>query len=661
MSDPLLKYAISASQDPIQASPKQGTASSLTLIIVVSNSTHNLIDCQSISFGFLKGTDAKDFFADTTGIGSSAPKGWSIKQEGSLFTATPDPSKDGHNGKIGHDSLTFVLSNIKVNQEPGTTPLTVTEVTHNHTGTRDYDLDKFPPHFEVSALQATPPPPIAPGSSVTLTWSGSGGGATYELRYEDADGNTVTITHVKGEPTQPLPASGSYTIDNLQHDTTFYLIVTLPVPGQDKPLTIEKSFPVTVTHLPPKINLFEGKVKFISSKWQLILNWETTPNTGSCSITGDPHPVNPSSTDDSYKIALAPYSSSSKTYQLTARNSVGSDTAQITVDCRFQLIDSIDLGWKEDQKRVRVSSDGARIYVLTAYHVTVLSAKTLKPIGSTGNLGPVYYSDMAVSPDGKHIYLVGQPPNDENDILSKLDAQTLQPIGTPVTIGPWDSAVAVSVDGTLLYMACYGSQHLPVFDSETLKLISNPTITGFPENFIAASPDGARLYIAGQNNSSVVFDAKRLQQLGAPLPIPMHRASVSPDSKRVYMSTGDGTVLCLDSETLKPVDSHWRADGFPYLAVSPDDERLYAATHRGTLYTLDANSLQPIGNPVSPDKTKVFWDITVSPINPHIYVLGEDKLYVFSIVNVSGGRAPASLPDEETAPHRATTLSGEEH
>jgi DNA-binding beta-propeller fold protein YncE len=202
--------------------------------------------------------------------------------------------------------------------------------------------------------------------------------------------------------------------------------------------------------------------------------------------------------------------------------------------------------------------------------------------------------------------------------------------------------VAVSVDGTLLYMACYGSQHLPVFDSETLKLISNPTITGFPENYIAASPDGARLYIAGQNNSSVVFDAKRLQQIGAPLPIPMHRVSVSPDSKRVYMSTGDGTVLCLDSETLKPIDSHWRADGFTSLAVSPDGERLYAATYLGTLHTLDARSLQPIGNPVSPDKNKkVFWDIAVSPTNPHIYVLGEDKLYVFSIVNVSGGRAPA--------------------
>lgn len=39
MSDPLLTYAVSASQSPIQASPQTGDTSIVTLMIIVSNST----------------------------------------------------------------------------------------------------------------------------------------------------------------------------------------------------------------------------------------------------------------------------------------------------------------------------------------------------------------------------------------------------------------------------------------------------------------------------------------------------------------------------------------------------------------------------------------------------------------------------------------------
>jgi hypothetical protein len=56
MNDTLLSYAVSANQSPIQASPQTGDTSIVTLMIVVSNSTHKLIECQSMSFGFLQGT-----------------------------------------------------------------------------------------------------------------------------------------------------------------------------------------------------------------------------------------------------------------------------------------------------------------------------------------------------------------------------------------------------------------------------------------------------------------------------------------------------------------------------------------------------------------------------------------------------------------------------
>jgi hypothetical protein len=250
MADTLLTYAVSSNPDPIQASQQTGSPSLAILTIIVSNDTHRLIECQSISFGFLKGTDAKDFFSDATGIGASVPTGWSLKQSGSLFTATPDKSP----APIGADGMVFVLSNIEVNQQVGTTDMTVTETTSGNTGTLAYPLSKFPQQFEVGELTADPPT-INRGESTTLSWSGTGG-ATYELQYEDADGNTVTVTHVKDEPNQPLPANGNYTIDDLQQDTTFYLIVTLAVPGQEQPLKAIRFFPVIVTQPPPSICYF---------------------------------------------------------------------------------------------------------------------------------------------------------------------------------------------------------------------------------------------------------------------------------------------------------------------------------------------------------------------------------------------------------------------
>jgi hypothetical protein len=251
MNNPLLNYIIHTTPEPLQVSPQTGDASLARLMIVVSNPKGHVVNCKSIKFSFLKGTNARDFFPDSTGISTSHPKGWSLTQNGSLFTATPDTAKDGD---IGAASLTFTLSNIKVNQEPGTTNLAITEETASQLGALDYPLAKFPEQFTVGGLTADPPV-ISPGDSTVLSWSGTSG-ATYTLEYLDKDDNTVTITHVKGDPTQPLPSTGSYTVDDLVQDTTFYLIVTMSVPDQDQPIKAMKPFPVIVKPLPPVIEYF---------------------------------------------------------------------------------------------------------------------------------------------------------------------------------------------------------------------------------------------------------------------------------------------------------------------------------------------------------------------------------------------------------------------
>jgi hypothetical protein len=273
MSDVLLSYAISANQSPIQVSPQTGDPSIVTLMIIVSNSTHKSIDCRSISFSFLQGTDAKDFFSDSTGIGTSAPTGWNLQQNGSLFTATPATPEAG---RIGATGLTFVLSNIKVNEQVGTTGMTITEVTTGNTGMLDYSLAKFPVEFTVGQLKANPIS-VNQGESTTLSWNCSPG-ATYALQYLNGN-DKVTIRETTDG--HPLPAVGSYTVENLQSNPTiFYLIVTLTVAGQDQPLVFDSWFPVAVVIPNVKINSFTASTQTVDYPGDSVtFTWDVTAAT----------------------------------------------------------------------------------------------------------------------------------------------------------------------------------------------------------------------------------------------------------------------------------------------------------------------------------------------------------------------------------------------
>lgn len=612
MGDTLLSYAVSSNPDPLQASPQTGDPSPATLIIVVSNDTHKLVQCRSISFGFLQGGDAKDFFSDATGIGTSAPTGWTITQDGSLFTATPDTSQDGQVGKAG---LTFTLSNIKVNEQVGTTPLTVTEVTASNNGTLDISLYKFPLEFTLDDLQGMPPPPIAPGGSVTLSWNGMSENTTYELQYEDADGNTVTISHPKGEHDQPLPSMGSYTIDNVQKETTFYLIVTLQLPGHNKPLVAEKFFPVTLTQLQPEIAFFEGHADLSSYPWHLILRWDTH-YAKYCEISDDAYQLKPSSTDAGYKKEWQRGYPPTASYTLTAVNDVGSVTSpSVTVDWQLQLITSVS--W------------------------------------------PGCIRAMAVAPDGNHIYVA------DNNNAKICDALTLQHTGDffmPTGHGPIE-AMSITTTGNFWHIAiaCYDGT-IVLADYNYPLLGGGSMFFKFMPMGIAYTPDGDHLYVLtmradqGDPPPGTPWGDLSLISQWAPTPInsiPINSPTtpqsltLSPDATRLYVSTQTDLGI-YDAGTLQPIGNPVPAKytGRVDIAASADTF-IYAANYNGIpLSVLDATTLQPTHEQV-PAVQGVGTKVAVSPDGMRVYLasgpdnIGNSTLTLFSRVSVTGGQQPA--------------------
>lgn len=265
MSDTLLAYAVSTDPDPLRASAASGAPSLGALTVVVSNGTKNVINCAGIAFSFPVGENAKDLTTDMIGVATAHPPGWSIRQTGGLFTATPDTPEDG---RIGQAGLAFTFSKINVNTQPGTFTLAVTEQAGSPVASRttEITLSKFPADFAVGDLRAEPLS-VSPGGETTLFWGGTDG-ATYTLQYDG-----VTITETRDETPQPLPATGSYRVGDIYDDTVFNLVVTVGVDGQDAPLVFQRQRQVTV--LRARIIEFNGEPLTIGKGATCNFWWET--------------------------------------------------------------------------------------------------------------------------------------------------------------------------------------------------------------------------------------------------------------------------------------------------------------------------------------------------------------------------------------------------
>jgi hypothetical protein len=234
----LLNYGFLPFPDPLQASrPAQ-------LTLIVSNGTSQYITVTSIAITLPVGTTAKTLTASAAGIGTVRPDDWSAKQDGGIFTLTPTTPAAG---QIGRQGLTFIFTGITVNDQPGTCTIAITEAASAPgkpaaVRTTGIAVQKFPETFTLSGLTVTPTA-IGRGGSTVLLWTGSATTSSLPVRYTlqyDPDGN--------GQQTFAVGASGPYNAINLTAPVVvFTLTATVPVPGQDQPLIVQRQAIVTVS------------------------------------------------------------------------------------------------------------------------------------------------------------------------------------------------------------------------------------------------------------------------------------------------------------------------------------------------------------------------------------------------------------------------------
>jgi hypothetical protein len=274
----LLEYALLTAPAPLQA----GTPATLTLAI--SNGGSQLVTVTSIVITLPIGINAKDLTASTS-FQSGTSSGWNIAQSGGVLTVTAGSS----GGSVGTAAIVVTISNVPVNDQPGTASIAIEETAAvgggaPTTSSTTVPAAKFPVQFSLSDLVATPPA-VAFGGSVSVMWTGSqADNATYALQYPGVA--PINVANV-----------GPYQAGNLTiFPAVFTLTVSLTVPGQDQPVIVQKQ---AVVEEKPQLGIsqFTGSQSVMSGgtpplglQWQVQLATSLTLQLaqlpGSVDVTG---------------------------------------------------------------------------------------------------------------------------------------------------------------------------------------------------------------------------------------------------------------------------------------------------------------------------------------------------------------------------------------
>jgi YVTN family beta-propeller protein len=231
-------------------------------------------------------------------------------------------------------------------------------------------------------------------------------------------------------------------------------------------------------------------------------------------------------------------------------------------------------------------------------------------------------------------------------------------IDSPIPVGRTPDALAVTPDGSRVYVANFGGSTVSVIDTATNTVIATITVGSGPGG-VAVTPDGSRLYITNSGNETVsVIDTTTNTVIGSPIrvgPIPAGVA-VTPGLRRVgdkdrrdeqedkamaskvfVANNFVNTVSVIDTATNTVIATITVGSGPGGVAVTPDlrrdgdgdrrDERedkaraskVYVANHNdNTVSVIDAATNTVIGSPITVGNDP--YGVAVTPNGRRVYV-----------------------------------------
>lgn len=462
---PLLTYVFQTTPSPLQ-SGKRGAIT----VIASNKDPENPIVCHTISLSLAVGGTAADLTADTSGIVTPDPAGFTARCEGSMYTATANTTA----GVKITNSVMLKLDAIAINNQNGATTINIYEEASDAENPKTLrrltiQLAKLPPEFELSEL-STVPDTVESGGSVVLNWRGSNlpGLVTYKLSWLGGSGSQERTVEYQG----PVKIDDV----SVEPQTMFKLVAHV---GGAEPVW-KRAF-VNVTPRAPVIDSFTGTV--IGDK--IKLSWSSKYATG-CSI--DSVQYDPAGID-------VPLPLDRICYVLTAKNATRSSTAMLVL--KFTKtntrLPSAEL-WKcisATGDKVVAASNGSGCVLLDPISLATQKVLVAEPPGSS-----YVEAFTAASNDGLHFF--GAMSAYQKGNAATLFDQRAQPIAT---LDPgWVELATFSPAGDSLFIIT-GSKPLMKFtvqrySATTLQKRSEKEFDGdIFGGAVCMSPDGSRIFI----------------------------------------------------------------------------------------------------------------------------------------------------------------------
>jgi YVTN family beta-propeller protein len=236
----------------------------------------------------------------------------------------------------------------------------------------------------------------------------------------------------------------------------------------------------------------------------------------------------------------------------------GSNTMSVIAAATNKVTATIPVG--SAPEGVAVSPDGTKVYVTNEVDnsVSVIDTAT-NTVTATIAVGSQPFG-VAVTPDGSKVYVTIIGFRFTGNTVSVIDTATNK-VTARITVGFSPSGVAVNPDGSTVYVATTDLV-APVNTVSVIavasEMVTTTIILGTPRNGasspsgVAVSPDGSKVYVTngGFNTVSVIDTVTNTVIATIPVGLFPLGVAVSPDGSKVYVTNGGfNSVSVIDTAT----------------------------------------------------------------------------------------------------------------
>jgi DNA-binding beta-propeller fold protein YncE len=240
-----------------------------------------------------------------------------------------------------------------------------------------------------------------------------------------------------------------------------------------------------------------------------------------------------------------------------------------------------------DRTRAYVSTVSAAYDSILAVDVRTNQVVAVHPVAHS-------VTDLAVSPDGKHVYASRTAVTGADIAVLDTETGTVDAIDIAATPGITPECVRVSPDGRRLYVAANGpsSAELVAIDPYQKCVVSAIEI-GSPIRDIALSPNGATAYVAScgpdlgavvdvvDTGTNIITSTCKIGEIAGLLT----QLTLSRNGERAYL-VSDDSVTVLSTLTYDVTGAIVVGRQPSCVVESPDGNRLYVADYSGAVTVL---------------------------------------------------------------------------